>query len=146
MSNFDLDIKAVEKLANLLTETGLSEIEYEEGDKRIRCVKHIEAVQVIAPTAAAPVAAAPVTDAPAAVVSGTPITSPMVGTVYMSPDPDSPAFIKVGDKIKEGDTLCIIEAMKVMNPIKATKSGEIKEILVSDAKPVEFGETLITIA
>lgn len=147
MSSFDLDIASVRKLADLLTETGLSEIEYAEGDKRIRCVRFQEntAVQVSAPIAPQLVAAAHVEAAQPA-FTGTLITAPMVGTVYLAPEPGAAPFVKVGDRVKEGDTLLVIEAMKVMNPIKASKSGEIKEILVSDAKPVEFGETLITIA
>ncbi len=148
MSTFDLDIKFVRKLAELLKETGLTEIEYAEGDKRIRCVGAHAPVQhvIAAPTAAASAASvvAPATPAPV-VAEGTPVTSPMVGTVYLSPEPGAPAFIKVGDKVKQGDTLLIIEAMKVMNPIKAPASGTIAELLVTDAKPVEFGETLVVI-
>lgn len=79
-------------------------------------------------------------------VNGTPVTSPMVGTVYLAPEPGAPSFVKVGDKVKAGDTLLIIEAMKVMNPIKAPVAGTIAEILIGDAKPVEFGETLVVIA
>ncbi|MGE0108404.1 MAG: acetyl-CoA carboxylase biotin carboxyl carrier protein [Bdellovibrionales bacterium] len=147
MSKFDLDIEAVEKLANLLSETGLSEIEYEEGDKRIRCVKHEAQVQMVAAAPLAPIAPQAQTVAPETpALSGTPVTAPMVGTVYMAPEPGAAPFIKVGDRIKEGETLLIIEAMKVMNPIKAPQSGEIKEIFVSDTKPVEFGEILLTIA
>ncbi len=142
MSNFDLDIKSIRELADLISETGLSEIEYAEGEKRIRCVRHSEqasCVQIAAP--------APITQAGAdePVLSGTPLPSPMVGTVYMAAEPEAAPFVKVGDKVQEGDTLLIIEAMKVMNPIKAPKSGEVAEILVSDAQPVEFGETLLTI-
>ncbi|MFA6280470.1 MAG: acetyl-CoA carboxylase biotin carboxyl carrier protein [Bdellovibrionales bacterium] len=150
MSTFDLDMKFVRKLAELLKETGLTEIEFAEGDKRIRCVgAHAPVQQIVAPmaAAAAPVAsaAAPAPVAAPAVAVGTPVTSPMVGTVYLSPEPGAPAFIKVGDKVKQGDTLLIIEAMKVMNPIKAPASGTIVELLVTDAKPVEFGETLVVI-
>jgi len=147
MSNFELDMKFVRSLAELLKETGLTEIEYAEGDKRIRCVGASQVVQVAAPVAAAP-APAPVL-APAAeakpVITGTPVTSPMVGTAYLAPEPGAPAFVKVGDKVKQGDTLLIIEAMKVMNPIKAPVSGTITDIFVGDAKPIEFGETLIVI-
>lgn len=145
-NKFDLDIDAVRKIAKLLQDTGLSEIEYEEGDRRIRCVGPQAAVTVAAPVAAAPVAAAaaPVAEAakPAA-PAGTPVNSPMVGTVYLASSPGSAPFIKVGDKVKQGDTLLIIEAMKVMNPIKAPKAGTVTQILAQDAKPVEFGEPLI---
>ena len=145
-TKFDLDSDFVRKLAKLLEETGLSEIEYAEGDKKIRCsnargssVQHV-AVAPAPVTAGAPAAAA----APA--VTGTPVPSPMVGTAYLSSTPGAAPFVKVGDSVKQGDTLLIIEAMKVMNPIKAPKGGTIAEILISDAKPVEFGETLVVIA
>jgi acetyl-CoA carboxylase biotin carboxyl carrier protein len=148
MSSFDVDTESVRKIADLLKETGLNEIEYQEGDKRIRCVA--------APTAAPAVAAAqlqlsttastvPMTE-PREIMNGTPIEAPMVGTVYLAPEPGAVPFVKVGDKIKAGDTLLIIEAMKVMNPIKAPVAGTITEIFVGDAKPVEFGETLMVIA
>ena len=147
MSQFELDMKFVRSLAELLKETGLTEIEYAEGDKRIRCVGAQPVLQV----AAAPVVSTAVTQAqppapPTVVTTGTPIVSPRVGTVYLSPEPNAPTFIKVGDKVKQGDTLLIIEAMKVMNPIKAPVAGTIAEILIGDAKPVEFGETLVIIA
>ncbi len=147
MSTFDLDTKFVRKLAELLKDTGLSEIEYAEGDKRIRVAAQVSVVQMAAPAAAAaaPVAAAAAEAKPEA-PSGTAVTSPMVGTVYLGPAPNAPPFIKVGDKVKAGDTLLIIEAMKVMNPIKAPKAGTIAEIPAADAKPVEFGETLVVIA
>jgi acetyl-CoA carboxylase biotin carboxyl carrier protein len=144
-NKFDLDIDAVRKLAKLLEETGLSEIEYAEGDRKIRCVGLRATVQVAAPVAAAPAVAAPAAAPAAPVVSGTPVPSPMVGTIYMAPSPGAAPFIKVGDKVKQGDTLLIIEAMKVMNPIKAPKGGTITQISVEDAKPVEFGETLVII-
>ena len=150
MSNFELDMKFVRSLAELLKETGLTEIEYAEGDKRIRCVGPQPYVQVaaapLAAPAAAPAAVASTGEAAKPVIAGTPVSSPMVGTVYLSPEPGAPSFVKVGDKVKQGDTLLIIEAMKVMNPIKAPTSGVIADILVGDAKPVEFGETLIVIA
>jgi acetyl-CoA carboxylase biotin carboxyl carrier protein len=145
-SKFDLDSDFVRKLAKLLEETGLSEIEYAEGDKKIRCaVSHGPMVQTVAAVSSTPAPAAAPT-APAAVVTGTPVPAPMVGTAYLSSAPNAPAFIKVGDKVKAGDTLLIIEAMKVMNPIKAPIGGTIAEILVGDTKPVEFGETLVVIA
>lgn len=149
MSTFDLDIKSVEKLASLLKETGLSEIEYAEGDKRIRCVAAQTVVQVAAPQLAAPQPAAATAVAETvgkAVSAGNALTAPMVGTAYLAPEPGAAPFVKVGDRVKAGDTLLIIEAMKVMNPIKATAAGTVEDILVSDAQPVEFGEPLIVIA
>ncbi|MGE3622665.1 MAG: acetyl-CoA carboxylase biotin carboxyl carrier protein subunit [Bdellovibrionales bacterium] len=146
-NKFDLDSALVRKLARLLQETGLSEIEYAEGDKRIRCASHTGVAAPI--THAAPVglpvaASMPAEAKPAAL--GTPVPSPMVGTVYLAPEPGKPPFVKKGDGVKEGDTLLIIEAMKVMNPIKAPVAGTIADILVGDGKPVEFGETLIIIS
>lgn len=147
-AKFDLDSDFVRKLAKLLEETGLNEIEYAEGDKKIRCSAARGATMqtvMAAPTVvAAPAGAAPA--AATAVPSGTPVPSPMVGTAYLSSSPGSAPFVKVGDKVKQGDTLLIIEAMKVMNPIKAPKAGTIAEIFVADATPVEFGETLIVLA
>ncbi len=146
-TKFDIDIDAVRKLAKLLEETGLSEIEYEEGDRKLRVTgAHAQAVHVAAPSyAKAPEGGPAATPPAAAPVSGTPVTSPMVGTVYMASSPGAAPFIKVGDKVKQGDTLLIIEAMKVMNPIKAPKGGTIAAIPAEDAKPVEFGETLVVI-
>lgn len=146
-SKFDLDSEFVRKLAKLLEETGLTEIEYAVGDHKIRCaitrqvVHAAPALPVAAPAQSAPSGAA----AGAPAIDGTPVTSPMVGTVYLAPEPGKPAFVKEGDKVKVGDTLLIIEAMKVMNPIKATKAGTVASILVSDGKPVEFGEPLLII-
>lgn len=147
---FDIDSAFVRKLAKLLDETGLSEIEYAVGDRKIRCavsrggsVVH-HAVPAAAPTAAVAAPAAGPDAKP--VTNGTPVTSPMVGTCYMASSPGAAPFVKVGDTVKAGDTLLIIEAMKVMNPIKAAKGGTIAEILVADGKPVEFGETLLVIS
>jgi len=151
-SKFDIDITAIRKLAKLLEETGLSEIEYAEGESKIRCVgPHPKPVTVglPPPNFAQPPAQslAPKADQEpeASKPTGTPVTSPMVGTAYMAPSPGSAPFVKVGDKVKQGETLLIIEAMKVMNPIKAPKAGTIGLILVEDAKPVEYGETLLVI-
>lgn len=143
-------------MAELLDKSTLSEIEVEEDDFRIRVAREVNTtVSYAAPPAPAPVAAAPVAAAPvaapvAADVASTAdhpgaVPSPMVGTAYNSPSPDAEAFIKVGDKVKEGDTLLIIEAMKVMNQIASPKSGTVKEILFSNAQPVEFGEVLCVI-
>lgn len=150
MSKFEIDMKSIRDLAALIKETDIDEIEVSEGDKKIRCVRHSQPaivsvappmMQAAAAPAAAPLAAAPAPAAPAA--SGTPVTSPMVGTVYLAPEPGSVPFVKVGDKVKQGDTLCIIEAMKVMNPIKAAKAGTVTLVAVTDAQPVEYGETLL---
>jgi acetyl-CoA carboxylase biotin carboxyl carrier protein len=149
MATFDIDGDLVRKLAGLLDETGLTEIEFAEGEKRIRVTKGGTApafyTQAPAGGVAAPAAAA---SAPAALgVSSHPgaLTSPMVGTAYLSSEPGGPPFVRVGDTVKAGQTVLIIEAMKVMNPIKAPKSGMISQILVEDAQPVEFGEVLMTI-
>jgi len=149
MSQFKLDMKFVRSLAELLKETNLSEIEYAEGDKRIRCVSSQPVIQVSQP-AHAPIPAPSVSDTKSEkdnpAIDGTVITAPMVGTVYLSPEPSAPSFINIGDKVKKGDTLLIIEAMKVMNPIKASESGTIADIIVGDASPVEFGDSLIVIS
>lgn len=147
MPKFDVDAEMIRKLATLLTETDLNEIEYAEGERRIRLTR---AVPVTAPVAQLPVMAAPApqtapTAPAAAAVAGNTITSPMVGTVYLAPEPGAASFVKVGDRVKAGDTLLIIEAMKVMNPIKANVAGVVREILVADASPVEFGEGLLVI-
>lgn len=146
MSHFNLDTDSVRKLADILKETGLSEIEYVEGDKRIKVAGGTVPTLASYVQTAAPAAVAPEAKAEAPVQRGTPVTSPMVGTVYLAAEPGAAPFVKVGDRVKQGDTLLIIEAMKVMNPIKAPQSGEIVEILAADAKPVEFGETLLLIA
>jgi acetyl-CoA carboxylase biotin carboxyl carrier protein len=143
MPPFDIDPKAIRKLAELMTETGLSEIELAEGDRSIRVSRATTAaapIQVAAPTAAvAP--AAPVSAAahPGAVIS------PMVGTAYLQAEPGSPPFVSIGNPVRVGDTLLIIEAMKVMNPIKAAKAGTLKEVLVLDGQPVEYGEPMMII-
>jgi acetyl-CoA carboxylase biotin carboxyl carrier protein len=144
MSKFDIDEALIRKLAKLLKETGLTEIEFETDDARIRVNAGasgpvIAAAPAIAAPAAAPAAGA---DAPAA---GS-ISSPMVGTAYLSPEPNAAAFVKVGDRIAKGQTILIIEAMKVMNPIPAPHAGTVTQILVQDGQPVEFGEPLMVIA
>ena len=141
-----IDADAVRELAKLLKETGLTEIEIEHNGARIRVSRGGGAV--VAAPAAAPVAvaAAPAAAAPS---SGPPVgavPSPMVGTVYLSPEPGKPAFISVGKTVKEGDTLFIVEAMKTMNAITAPKGGTVTEINVTDGTPVEFGQTLCVIA
>jgi len=145
-SKSGIDADAVRDLARLLKETGLTEIEIEHKGARIR-VSRGGGVAAAAP-APAPVAAAPAPiAAPAASgpVAGA-VPSPMVGMVYLSPEPGKPAFISVGKTVKEGDTLFIVEAMKTMNAITAPKGGTVREITVSDGTPVEFGQTLCVIS
>ena len=151
MEKFDIDADMIRKLAALLIETGLNEIEYGEGERRIRLTR--AAVAITNPSAhvtAAPggLTATPGTIAGEAGATGhvNAITSPMVGTAYLAATPGTPPFVKIGDLVKPGDTLLIIEAMKVMNPIKAATAGIVKEILAADGKPVEFGEALMIIA
>ena len=148
------ETKLVKELADILDASGLAEIEYETEAVSIRLSRVTGAMPVAATTpppvpapAAAPVAAAPVAEAPSANPASHPgaLTSPMVGTVYTSPEPDAPAFISEGDTVKAGQTLFIVEAMKVMNPITAPKAGKISNILVQNAQPVEFGEALVIV-
>ncbi|MGB8600813.1 MAG: acetyl-CoA carboxylase biotin carboxyl carrier protein [Rhizomicrobium sp.] len=146
-----IDTSVIQELAKVLNETGLTEVEIEQGGARVRVARQITGNFVAAPqmapagpaVAAAPAAAAPA--APKGPAEGA-VPSPMVGTVYVCPEPGKPPFIKVGDTVKEGDTLLIVEAMKTMNPIAAPRSGTITEICVRDAEPVEFGQTLVVIA
>ena len=146
-----MDIRKIKKLIELLDESGVAEIEIKEGEESVRISRQHAAVtpqQYIAPpVAAAPVAAAAVAEAPAAEaeVSGHKITSPMVGTFYRSASPGAPEFTQVGKSVSEGDTLCIIEAMKILNQIEADKSGTVKAILVENGQPVEFGQPLFII-
>ncbi len=135
---------AIRELAGLLTETGLTEIEVEQNGVRLRVSRQVTTVAgyagVAAPAAAAPAEAA----APKGPAAGA-VPSPMVGTVYLSPEPGKPPFVKVGDTVKEGDTLMIVEAMKTMNPILSPRGGTITEVCIADAQPVEFGQTLLII-
>jgi acetyl-CoA carboxylase biotin carboxyl carrier protein len=140
-----IDAKAIRALSDLLTETGLTEIEIEHNGARIRVAR----AGAIAAITSAPIVAAPVSapGAPSAAPTGGPqagaVTSPMVGTVYTSSEPGKPPLVKVGQQVKEGDTLFIVEAMKTMNPIPAPKSGTVTEICVENGTPVEFGQTLL---
>ena len=140
----------VRELAELLSETNLTEIEVEQNGQRVRVSRQMSAVMTQAmPMAAAPAAsAAPIAETPQKVAGpqAGAVTSPMVGTVYLAPEPGKPPFVKVGDTVKEGDTLLIVEAMKTMNPILAPRSGTVREICISDAEPVEFGQPLLVIA
>ncbi|GAA4251249.1 acetyl-CoA carboxylase biotin carboxyl carrier protein [Azospirillum formosense] len=147
MASFDIDGDLVRKLADLLRETGLSEIEFAEGEKRIRVTRPTaaQAVAVHAPVAAPAPATAPAAPAGKPVSHPGAVTSPMVGTAYAAAEPGGTPFVRVGDTVKAGQTVLIIEAMKVMNPIKAPRGGTVVEVLVSDSQPVEFGEVLMII-
>jgi acetyl-CoA carboxylase biotin carboxyl carrier protein len=144
-----VDIKLVRQLAELLDETSLSEIEVEDGDRKIKVARTLSGVATTM-VAAAPAAAAPVT-APAPPVSVAPadhpgtVKSPMVGTAYMTPDPDAAPFVTVGASVSEGQTILIIEAMKVMNQIAAPRAGKVTQILVASGQPVEFDQPLVVI-
>jgi len=147
-----MDIRSIRKLIEIVEQSDIAEIEIKEGEHNIRISRSKEQVvmaapaPVAAPVAAAPVAAAPVAEAPASSeVNGHKVTSPMVGTFYTSPSPDAGAFVKVGDKVSEGDTLCIIEAMKIMNPIESDTTGTVKQVVAVNGEPVEFGQTLFVI-
>jgi acetyl-CoA carboxylase biotin carboxyl carrier protein len=147
-----IDAAAIRTLAGLLTETGLTEIEVEQDGMRLRVTRQVPPVVSHVPMAASPMSAT----ATASAVEATPlkregpapgvVASPMVGTVYVSPQPGAAPYIKVGDTVKEGDTLLIVEAMKTMNPIAAPRSGTVREICVTDSQPVEFGQTLLILS
>lgn len=148
----NIDSALVRELAELLAETGLSEIEVEDGDRKIRVSRQM--VQAMAAAMPAPAFAAPMAApaAPAAPEAAAPaaapvdaVKSPMVGTVYLAPEPGAADFISVGKAVKEGDVLLIVEAMKVMNQIVAPKSGTVTAILVDNQQPVEFDQPLVVI-
>ena len=145
-----IDARLVRRLADILNETGLSEIEVEREGMKIRVAKTLSASTTVyaAPPALAPapaLAAVAATPAPEPMHAGEVVKSPMVGTVYLQPQPGSDAFVAIGDTVQAGQTLMIIEAMKTMNPIPAPKTGKLLEILVEDGQPVEFGEPLAVI-
>jgi len=142
-----IDARLVRQLADILTETGLSEIEVERGGLRVRVAKTLvgSTVQMAIPQAAPAPAATPAAAEAAPRLNGEAVTSPMVGTVYLQPEPGAPPFVKVGDTVQAGQTLFIVEAMKTMNPIPAPKGGRVVEILVADGQPVEFGAPLAVI-
>ena len=140
-SDLPLDADLVRALAALLDETGLSEIEYAVADKRIRVARNAPTSPAIAVNVPQQVAAPTAITAPAADHPGA-VKSPMVGTLHVSPQPKAPPFVQVGDTVREGQTLFIIEAMKVMNQIPAPRAGRVAEILVADGTPVEFGQLL----
>jgi len=150
------DTALVKALADILDEAGLAELEYETADLSVRLSRVASAstaAPAIAPVApvAAPAPAAPSAAAPAAAPAADPashpgaVTSPMVGTAYIAPEPDAPAFVSVGDTVKKGQTILIVEAMKVMNPITAPADGKVTQIMVQNGQPVEFGEVLVVI-
>jgi acetyl-CoA carboxylase biotin carboxyl carrier protein len=156
-----MDIRKVKKLIELLEESDIDEIEIQEGEESVRISRNSAQPMMAAhpapaymapalapapaPVAPAPAAEAPATPAPAA-TDGHVVTSPMVGTFYRSPSPTSASFVEVGQTVKIGDVICIVEAMKMMNQIEADKSGTIKAVLVENGEPVEFDQPLITIA
>lgn len=143
----NVDSAAIRELAGLLDETGLTEIEYETESVRIRVAKGGGAVQAMAAPAPAVAAAAPAAGdaaAPSADHAGA-VKAPMVGVVYLSPEPGTAHFIQPGQSVSEGQTLMLIEAMKTFNPVRAPRSGKVTSILVSDAQPVEYGESLVII-
>ena len=147
-----IDPALVRELAELLTQNALTEIEVADGDRRIKVARGAAAAaapaSAAAPAAAASAAASSPQAAPEQVaeeISGTAVKSPMVGTAFLAPDPSSAPFVSVGDPVKAGDTLLIVEAMKVMNPITAPEGGVVKKILVADAQPVEFDQPLVII-
>ena len=151
-SKMDVDIKLVRELAELLADTGLTEIEVEDGDRKLRVARELQAAAYAAPAPqmAAPAAAPAQQAAPQPAADSGPdlsnaVPSPMVGTVYLAPEPGAADFITVGASVKEGQTLLIVEAMKVMNPITAPRSGTVKAILVDNAQPVEFDQPLVVI-
>ncbi len=152
-----MDIRKVKKLIELLDESGIAEIEITEGDEGVRISRYAANVAVAAPLAAAPVAAAPAAaeapaPAPASPVAvaeaeedGHVVTAPMVGTFYSASSPGSPPFVQVGDRVIVGDTLCVVEAMKMMNQIEAEVAGTIKSIRVQNGDPVEYAQILFVI-
>jgi len=154
-----MDLRKLKTLIDLVSESEISELEITEGDDKVKIVKASPAAQTVAyiadPAAVAAQAAAPAAAAPAAPAaapatapaepSGHVIKAPMVGTFYRAPNPGASPFVEVGQSVKEGDPLCIIEAMKLLNEIEADKSGVIREILVENGEPVEYGQPLFVI-
>ncbi|WP_029416132.1 acetyl-CoA carboxylase biotin carboxyl carrier protein [Brevundimonas bacteroides] len=152
-----IDAALVRQLADILNDTSLTEIEVERGELRIRVAREITAAPIMhyaaapaahaasAPPAAPAAAPAAMPSDPATIVAnaGEEVKSPMVGTVYLQPSPEADPFVQPGDKVKKGQTLLIVEAMKTMNPITAPRDGVVAEVLVGDAQPVEFGEPLV---
>jgi len=156
--SMQVDVKLVRELAKMLDATNLTEIEVADGERRIRVARKpaaqnatfaapaASAPATVAAPAAAPAPAAPAAEAAPAADHANAIKSPMVGTCYLSPEPEAPTFVKVGDSVKVGQTLLIVEAMKVMNPITAPAAGTVKAILVESGQPVEYDQPLILVA
>ncbi len=140
-----IDPDVIRELADLLSETGLSEIEVENAGNRVRVARPVSPAAVAAPVAAA---AAPLPETAPRQEDGQPpgtVPSPMVGTAYLSPEPGAPPFVKVGERINEGQTCIIVEAMKTMNHIPAPRAGTVSAILIEDGQPVEYGQPLLVI-
>jgi acetyl-CoA carboxylase biotin carboxyl carrier protein len=142
-NKFDVDPELVRKLADLLGETGLNEIEYESGGRRVRVARGTGGGLVATSAPAAPAGGAQPTAEPEPQRTGTAVTAPMVGTIFLAPEPGAAPFVQVGDSVSEGQTVMLIEAMKTYNPVRAPRSGKVTEILVGDSTPVEFGEELL---
>ena len=145
-----MDLRKLKKLIDLVQESGISELEVTEGEEKVKIVKSGGAGVVYAPPPPVPGITAPLVHGPVAAVApiaipGHLVKSPMVGTFYRSPAPDAKPFVEVGDTVKSGDTICIIEAMKLLNEIECDKDGVIKAILVENGQPVEYGEPLAVI-
>ena len=143
-----VDTDLVRELAAMLNDTGLSEIEVEDGERKIRVSRTMTAAPMQfapAPVAAAPAQATAHSEAPKAATAANALKSPMVGTAYLTPDPEAPAFVAIGQQVKAGDTVLIIEAMKVMNPIIAANAGTVTAIYVESGQPVEFDQPLMVI-
>jgi len=150
-----MDIRKVKKLIELLEESGIAEIEIQEGEEAVRISRYPQGTQVVHNAALPPMPAAPQPAAapgPAAEtepapeeIAGHKVLSPMVGTFYRAPSPGSPAFVEIGQRVNVGDTLCIIEAMKMFNQIEADKAGTVTAILVENGQPVEYGQPLFVI-
>ena len=147
-----MDLRKLKKLIDLVQESGISELEVTEGEEKVRIAKQLTAAPVAhqvyapAPMAAAAPAAAPAAPAAPAQPAGHEVKSPMVGTFYRASSPEAKSFVEVGDSVKAGQTLCIIEAMKLLNEIESDATGVVKAILVENGQPVEFGEPLFIIA
>jgi len=147
-----MDLRKLKKLIDLVQESGIAELEITEGEEKVKIVKGGVASTAPAPSApapaerAAPAVAAPAGAEPQPALEGHVVKAPMVGTFYRSPSPDAKAFVEVGQAVKEGDTICIIEAMKLMNEIEADASGTVKAILVENGQPVEYGQPLFILA
>lgn len=156
-----MDIRKVKKLIELLDESGIAEIEITEGEDSVRISRYAQGPAQVLASAPLPAAVATASQAPPAQSGpaggsepaaaaepeeeGTPVIAPMVGTFYASPSPGAPAYVQVGDRVSEGDTLCIIEAMKMMNQVESEVSGTIKSIRMQNGDPVEYGQTLFVV-